>query len=288
MRSFQLDRGIFESDLAELAVERGITVTSRATVRRVEEDTAAGGWRVDYRLDDGEARLGCRWVIDASSRASILKRQFGLALDSPHKVNAAWFRIDGAIDIDGMSSRSAWHERISGMPRRMSTNHFMGPGYWIWFIPLPETVSIGLVAPLRLQLLRPGEDLHHPTEILATLAAARSIHSGRIVVVFQPHRYSRTEALFDDFVTAFYQADHLAVMDIYAAGEKPIDGISAEKLADGISGHGHKSCCYTGDIEVTVEHLQAVLLPGDIVITLGAGNVWQVGEELHRLLSASN
>jgi UDP-N-acetylmuramate--alanine ligase len=89
-------------------------------------------------------------------------------------------------------------------------------------------------------------------------------------------------------VTAFYQADHLAVMDIYAAGEKPIDGISAEKLADGISGHGHKSCCYTGDIEATVEHLQAVLLPGDIVITLGAGNVWQVGEELHRLLSVSN
>jgi UDP-N-acetylmuramate--alanine ligase len=129
---------------------------------------------------------------------------------------------------------------------------------------------------------------HHPVEIKATLAAACSGWNRRVVAVFQPHRYSRTEALFDDFVTAFYQADHLAVMDIYAAGEKPIDGISAEKLADGISGHGHKSCCYTGDIEATVEHLQAVLLPGDIVITLGAGNVWQVGEELHRLLSVSN
>ena len=129
---------------------------------------------------------------------------------------------------------------------------------------------------------------HHPVEIKATLAAARSGWNRRLVAVFQPHRYSRTEALFDDFVTAFYQADHLAVMDIYAAGEQPIAGISAEQLADGISEHGHKSCCYTGDIEATVEHLQAVLLPGDIVITLGAGNVWQVGEELHRLLSASN
>jgi flavin-dependent dehydrogenase len=168
VRSFQLDRGIFESDLAELAVERGITVTSRATVRRVEEDTAAGGWRVDYRLDDGEARLGCRWVIDASSRASILKRQFGLALDSPHKVNAAWFRIDGVIDIDGMSSRSAWHERISGMPRRMSTNHFMGPGYWIWFIPLPgDRTSVGIVAD---PALHPFEALRDYDSCLAWLA----------------------------------------------------------------------------------------------------------------------
>ena len=147
VRSFQLDRGIFESDLADLAVDRGIAVTSRATVRRVTEDASAGGWRVDYRIDDGEARVGCRWVIDASSRASILKRQFDLALDSPHKVNASWFRIDGAIDIDGMSSNPAWHDRVTGMPRRMSTNHFMGPGYWIWFIPLPgERTSVGIVA----------------------------------------------------------------------------------------------------------------------------------------------
>jgi UDP-N-acetylmuramate--alanine ligase len=129
---------------------------------------------------------------------------------------------------------------------------------------------------------------HHPVEIEATLAAACSGWTRRVVAVFQPHRYSRTEALFDDFVTAFYQADHLAVMDIYAAGEKPIAGITAEKLADGISGHGHKACCYTGNIEATVEHLQAVLQPGDILITLGAGNVWQVGEELERLLGATS
>ena len=77
-------------------------------------------------------------------------------------------------------------------------------------------------------------------------------------------------------------------MDIYAAGEQPIAGVNAEDLADGISGHGHKSCCYTGDIEATVEHLQAVLQPGDILITLGAGNVWQVGEEIMRLLSESD
>jgi len=125
---------------------------------------------------------------------------------------------------------------------------------------------------------------HHPAEIKATLAAARSGWNRRVVAVFQPHRYSRTEALFDEFVTAFYQADHLAVMDIYAAGEEPRPGVDAENLTNGISGHGHKSCCFTGDAEATVEHLQAVLRPGDIVITLGAGNVWQVGEDLLKLL----
>ncbi len=126
---------------------------------------------------------------------------------------------------------------------------------------------------------------HHPAEIKATLAAARGGWNRRLVAVFQPHRYSRTEALFDDFVTAFYQADHIAVMDIYAAGEEARPDITAEKLAEGVSEHGHKSCCFTGDLIATVEHLQAVLQPGDIVITLGAGNVWQVGQELLKVLS---
>jgi UDP-N-acetylmuramate--alanine ligase len=129
---------------------------------------------------------------------------------------------------------------------------------------------------------------HHPVEIKATLAAARSGWNRRVVAVFQPHRYSRTEALFDDFVTAFYQADHIAVMDIYAAGEKPRPEVSAEKLADGINSHGHKSCCYTGDLEATIEHLQAVLQPGDIVITLGAGSVWQVAANLLDLLEQNS
>ncbi len=127
---------------------------------------------------------------------------------------------------------------------------------------------------------------HHPVEIKATLAAACSGWNRRVVAVFQPHRYSRTEALFDDFVTAFYQADHIAVMDVYAAGEEPRPEVTADKLAAGISGHGHKSCCYTGDMEATLEHLLDVVKPGDIVITLGAGNVWQVGEELLKALAA--
>lgn len=121
---------------------------------------------------------------------------------------------------------------------------------------------------------------HHPVEIKATLAAARGGWTRRIVAVFQPHRYSRTQALFDDFTKAFYQADLVVMMDVYAAGEEPIEGVSAENLAAGISGHGHRSCCYTGTAEATLSYLVENVQPKDIVITLGAGNVWQVGEEL--------
>ncbi len=123
---------------------------------------------------------------------------------------------------------------------------------------------------------------HHPAEIKATLAAARAGWNRRVVAVFQPHRYSRTRALFNEFVTAFYQADHLAVMDIYPAGEDPIEGVDARSLAAGIAGHGHKDTHYVGDRQAAVAHLLSVVAEGDIVITLGAGNVWQVGEDLAR------
>ncbi len=121
---------------------------------------------------------------------------------------------------------------------------------------------------------------HHPAEVKATLAAARSGWDRRLVVVFQPHRYSRTQALFEEFVTAFYQADHLVVMDVYAAGEDPIPGVDAASLAAGISGHGHKDARHIADRDGVVAHLMGVVRPGDTVITLGAGNVWQVGEQL--------
>ena len=120
---------------------------------------------------------------------------------------------------------------------------------------------------------------HHPAEIKATLAAARAGWQRRVVAVFQPHRYSRTQALFDEFVTAFYQADHLVVMDVYAAGEEPLPGVTAAALAAGISGHGHRSCVFAADRPAVLADLREAVQPGDMVITLGAGNVWQVGEE---------
>ncbi|WP_305041625.1 UDP-N-acetylmuramate--L-alanine ligase [Geoalkalibacter sp.] len=125
---------------------------------------------------------------------------------------------------------------------------------------------------------------HHPAEIKATLAAARSGWDRRVIAVFQPHRFSRTQALFEEFVTAFYQADHLVVTDIYAAGEEPVAGVDSAALVESIRRHGHKDAHYVGERSAVVPHLAPLLRPGDMVITLGAGNIWQVGEDLIRHL----
>jgi UDP-N-acetylmuramate--alanine ligase len=122
---------------------------------------------------------------------------------------------------------------------------------------------------------------HHPAEIRATLAAGKNgWPERRLVVVFQPHRYTRTKELFDEFVTAFYDADVLVLTDIYAASEQPIEGVSAEALAAAIRKHGQKDVAYVADREAIPDHLAGIVRPGDIVLTLGAGNLWQAGEAL--------
>jgi UDP-N-acetylmuramate--alanine ligase len=128
---------------------------------------------------------------------------------------------------------------------------------------------------------------HHPAEIRATLAAAKNgWPERRLVVAFQPHRYSRTKELFDDFVTAFYDADILVVTDIYAASEKPIEGVTAEALANAIRRHGQKDVTFIADREEISDHLAGIVQSGDIVLTLGAGNIWQAGEALLERLTA--
>ena len=125
---------------------------------------------------------------------------------------------------------------------------------------------------------------HHPTEIKATLSAAKAIWKGRVVVLFQPHRFTRTRDLYREFLTAFNQADILLLTDIYPAGEDPLPGVTAEGLFQGIKEHGHKHVYYFPQKEEMVDHLIKLLEPGDSVITLGAGDIWQLGEELmHKL-----
>ena len=121
---------------------------------------------------------------------------------------------------------------------------------------------------------------HHPAEIKATLAAAKSGWRKRVVAVFQPHRYTRANALFSEFLTAFYHADLLVVTDIYAAGEDPIEGVTGEALAKGIIEHGHKGTYYRATLEDVTALLTEIVEPGDMVVTLGAGNVNQVCELL--------
>ena len=130
---------------------------------------------------------------------------------------------------------------------------------------------------------------HHPAEIRATLAAAKAGFDSRVVTVFQPHRYTRTRDLKAEFLTAFNQADVLVVMDIYAAGEPPIPGVSAEDLAEGIRAHGHRNVTFLGsDRARIVQYVTEISRPGDLIVTLGAGDVTHLGPDILRQLEAES
>jgi UDP-N-acetylmuramate--alanine ligase len=126
---------------------------------------------------------------------------------------------------------------------------------------------------------------HHPTEVRATLAAAKIGSGGRrIVVLFQPHRYSRTRDQMDEFARSFNNADVLMISDIYAASEEPIEGVSAQRLTELVKRYGHKDVRHIGPIDTASEVLLKEARQGDIVLTLGAGNVYRAGEQLVGML----
>ena len=124
---------------------------------------------------------------------------------------------------------------------------------------------------------------HHPAEIQATLATAKDVWPDRrLVVIFQPHRFSRTQHLLESFYSSFNDADQLFLLDIYGAGEKPIEGIHSRKIAQGIREFGHKNVDHIEKMDVLIPNLQKSLQPGDVVLTLGAGNI---GELAHKLVA---
>ena len=127
---------------------------------------------------------------------------------------------------------------------------------------------------------------HHPTEVRATLAAARQCGFRKIHVVFQPHRYTRTQLLMDDFAHAFHDADTLLVLDIYAASELPIDGITGEALARRIREAGEQGACYAASFAEATEAVVARAHEGDMILTLGAGSVSQLGPTILEKLQA--
>lgn len=129
---------------------------------------------------------------------------------------------------------------------------------------------------------------HHPTEISATLSAAKNGSGGRrTVVVFQPHRFSRTNELMEDFARCFNNADALYILDIYAASEQPIEGVTAEILTEKIKEFGHKNVQYIGDIKNAAEKVVGELREGDLVITLGAGSITGLSNEILEKLKES-
>jgi UDP-N-acetylmuramate--alanine ligase len=145
----------------------------------------------------------------------------------------------------------------------------------------------------RFEILKQSESLiivddygHHPVEIQATLSTAKEVWPDRrLVIVFQPHRYSRTKHLMESFFSSFNDADQLLLLDIYSAGEEAEEGIHSQRIAEGVKEFGHKNVEYIGSTQSVIPHLQKILKPGDIVMTLGAGNI---GELSHRLASRFN
>jgi len=127
---------------------------------------------------------------------------------------------------------------------------------------------------------------HHPAEIRATLEAARSCGFQRQLVLFQPHRYSRTKHLWDEFCGAFENADALVVTEIYAAGEKSEEGVTGERLAQAITAAGHKKVIFSSTMQDAVEYLLKEARPGDAILTIGAGSVGRALDQLGVLLSS--
>jgi len=144
--SYQIDRGKLEGDLVALLAEYGVTVLDQCVARSA--NISANGQAHSLSLvRAGESQLlNARWVVDASARAAVLKRKLGISKESSHKIGSAWFRLDLPLSVDEWSASDAWRRQCC-KPRRLSTNHLMGPGYWVWIIPLSgNRTSVGLVA----------------------------------------------------------------------------------------------------------------------------------------------
>jgi flavin-dependent dehydrogenase len=141
----QIDRGIFENEMVRRLSAKGVEVRLGATIKNVE--LSKGGHEIRYEKIGSEYSLDATWVIDSTGRSSLLKRKLGLSKNLDHFVNAAWFRLGSDIDINDWSDDEAWCNWVDPGRRRLSTNHLMGEGYWVWIIPLISgNTSIGIVA----------------------------------------------------------------------------------------------------------------------------------------------
>jgi 2-polyprenyl-6-methoxyphenol hydroxylase-like FAD-dependent oxidoreductase len=147
VKSYQIDRGIFEADLAEILQREGVNILDACMVKKADIGRRENSHKLEFTRQGEPHVMQCQWIVDASSRFSLLKRQLGLAKPHRHNINAAWFRVDAPLAVDDMSDSRAWAQRCTATRRMYSTNHLMGSGYWVWIIPLVGgRTSIGLVA----------------------------------------------------------------------------------------------------------------------------------------------
>jgi flavin-dependent dehydrogenase len=152
--SYQIDRGIFENFLGKRVRECGVEFLDGFVVRSVHLADGEEPHRIRGERDGAGAEITARWIVDASGRAGLLKRQLGLAEPNDHEVNSAWFRIGTRIDVNEWSKDAGWLGRCDPPYRWLSTNHLVGEGYWVWLIPLSSgSHSVGIVADERVHPL---------------------------------------------------------------------------------------------------------------------------------------
>lgn len=182
--STNFDRGAQENVMVEQARALGVVIEEGVRVRDVELSEDGAPHRVDA---DGDRTWQARWVVDATGRRSFLKRKLGLAEDNGHNASSAWFRIGRPLAVDDMSDDEAWRRRLPFGMRRLSTNHFMGEGYWLWWIPLADgSISIGLVADAE----------HHPFDTYNTWDRMRAWleqHEPATARMIEPHADARLD-----------------------------------------------------------------------------------------------
>jgi UDP-N-acetylmuramate--alanine ligase len=253
-------------------------------------------------VDDPHVRAAC---------ASITRRVVSYGLDAPADAAAPPAIAGRDVELGSFGGRCTVHHRTAAGETRLGALTLTVPGrhnlqnalavvavaieLGIDFAGVAATLHDFHGAERRFERLGEAAGVlvvddygHHPTEIRATLEALRTrAGERRTVVLFQPHRYTRTQHLRQEFLTAFNEADVLVVMDIYAAGEAPIPGVSAPDLAEGIRAHGHRNVTYLGSDRARVAaHVCEISRPGDLVLTLGAGDVSQLGPDILRRLEA--
>jgi flavin-dependent dehydrogenase len=149
--SYQLDRGIFENELAKLAQEKGVTFIDSAVIRSFDLSEGNSLHNIHFEAGGTSHHVQSRWLCDASGRAGLIKRKLDLAEQNTHDANAIWFRIADRIDINDWSTDESWLNRCTPRNRWLSTNHLVGEGYWAWLIPLSSgSHSVGIVADAKL------------------------------------------------------------------------------------------------------------------------------------------
>jgi flavin-dependent dehydrogenase len=180
---YQLDRGLLENQLGILVQAQGVRFLHGATVRGFTLSAEGGDHAVTYVLDGAAHAASARWLVDASGRAGLIKRRLGLAQDNGHEANAVWFRIAARIDVNEWSDDADWLARCTPPDRWLSTNHLVGPGYWVWLIPLSSgSHSVGIVADSH---LHPADTLNSFDKAMAWLA----LHQPRLARDLEAKRH---------------------------------------------------------------------------------------------------